>query len=258
MVGANIRTSGSSPNFQEQPCHEGWHERQTIELFKDVIPYAIPTYKPDIVLVEMGTNGCVYYDDHYAEAAPYFDSCVTLIHKLLPNAYVIVSPIPPYVDPNQQTFKTHIDTYNATIKATVLRKQGEGKRISWLDEMAWTTADLNDDVHPSMPAHYRWAGIWYRAIDALATTALLPEVKTVSQLSTPSMLVDKGIISVSLATQEPVTLSIHTLAGRLIAQSTVTPSNGRVSNVQPLNKGVVVVTISGKSFAPIRRSVIVR
>lgn len=137
--------------------HPGW----TITRIKSGIDSKgwLETYKPDIILLHIGSN-----DIRHGDAASAPGNLSVLLDDILarlPQAHVIVAQIIPFRrGPNQG----HL-SYNAAIPGIVASK---GPRVSMVDmQTILSPSDYVDGLHPNAGGYNKMAGAWERAIRAI-------------------------------------------------------------------------------------------
>jgi len=123
------------------------------------------TYKPNIVLLMIGTNDILQNID-LGNAPARLASLVDEIITDAPNALLVVSSIPPCC--NDAT----VQTYNATIPDMVKSRAQAGKHILFVDAHAAFVKDANyktdyissDGLHPSSNGYAVIGDLFYGAI----------------------------------------------------------------------------------------------
>jgi lysophospholipase L1-like esterase len=128
-----------------------------------LVEQAISKYKPNIILLMIGTN-----DMHYSLDLP---NAPTRLGKLLdqitsdaPKALLVVAKIVPANGAqNSATI-----SYNAAIPAVVQQRVAQGKNIALVDMYAalgsWSTKLFKDSEHPNDAGYALMANTWYPAI----------------------------------------------------------------------------------------------
>jgi lysophospholipase L1-like esterase len=131
-----------------------------------LVDHALATYRPNVVLLMIGTN-----DMHYALDLP---NAPTRLGKLLdqittdaPNALVVVAQIVPA----NGAQNTPTKTYNAAIPGVVSARIAQGKHLVLVDMYAaldhWSTASFKDSEHPNDAGYGLMADTWYAPLRAL-------------------------------------------------------------------------------------------
>ncbi|HZL20469.1 MAG TPA: SGNH/GDSL hydrolase family protein [Polyangia bacterium] len=124
---------------------------------------AISTYRPNVILLMIGTN-----DMHYSIDLP---NAPTRLGNLLdeitadaPNALVVVATI----IPANGAQNTPTQTYNAAIPAVVQARSAKGKHLVLVDMYAamksWSTSIYTDSEHPNDAGYTIMANTWYPAL----------------------------------------------------------------------------------------------
>ncbi|MEV6632064.1 SGNH/GDSL hydrolase family protein [Actinoplanes sp. NPDC051470] len=147
--------------------HSGWRIRQIAAEADGWMA----TYRPDIVLLHIGTNDM----RSAAEAVGAADRLSLLIGQLLaasPDVRVLVAKV---VGSNDETarrmYSKQIDAYNARIPAVVASK---GERVGLVDQTGVDGTDLLDRLHPNEFGYQKMAWTWYRALQPLLNVGGAP------------------------------------------------------------------------------------
>lgn len=132
----------------------------------------LATYRPDVVLLMVGTNDLAWWNVEGPEAsAARLGTLLDRIRQLAPKTTVIVASIPPMkgtAAPNNRSREEMGRIYNAAIRRLVEQRIGQGAPFAFADvHAALTVSDLYDDVHPTEAAHNRIADVWYEALRAI-------------------------------------------------------------------------------------------
>jgi len=132
----------------------------------------LTTYRPDVVLLMVGTNDLAWWNVEGPEAsANRLGALLDRIRQRSPQTRVIVASIPPMkgtAAPNNRSREEMGRIYNAAIRRLVEQRIGQGAPFAFADvHAALTVSDLYDDVHPTEAAHNRIADVWYEALRAV-------------------------------------------------------------------------------------------
>src|SRR4051812_22114984 len=146
--------------------HEG-HSHWTIDMITEKIDGWLATYRPDVVLLHIGTNNL--QDDAHAAAAP--GLLATLLRRIaadVPDADVFVAKVisSKLADRNVRT-----DAYNAQV-AELLAAQGP--RFHLVDQTAVGGPDLRDNLHPNAFGYRKMAYTWYHALEQVFASPASP------------------------------------------------------------------------------------
>ncbi|MGV9226886.1 GDSL-type esterase/lipase family protein [Streptomyces albogriseolus] len=133
--------------------HPGW-------LIKDIAGIAdsvLTTYRPNVVLLHIGTNDMSNNVDPGGAPAR-LGSLIDQILRYDPGVTLLVSTIVPSSFPGTAE---RIATYNAAIPGVVEARRAAGKNVWLVDMDAVTTADLADGLHPNDRGYQKMAGAFY-------------------------------------------------------------------------------------------------
>lgn len=134
--------------------HSGWR----IEQIAASIDGWLATYRPDVVLLHIGTNDMA--QNYQIDTAP--QRLGALVDQILadrPTATVLVAKIVPSLD---ATVQARINAFNAAVPAVVAAR---GARAGLVDLSVLSSADLADSLHPNDGGYARMAVRWYKALE---------------------------------------------------------------------------------------------
>ncbi len=178
FVGSLVNGPASLPD-QQHEGHSGWR----IDQIAGSIVTWLTAYRPDIVLLMIGTNDMVQ-DFDVAAAPARLSALIDQITTTTPAARIIVASIPrmggsPYIE--------RIQAYNATIPGIVSAQAGQGKSVTFVDMFAAITpSDLHTDfTHMAASGNAKMADVWYPAIRTIAGGGT-PPPPTPTPPATPS------------------------------------------------------------------------
>lgn len=173
MVGANH--SGTMQD-NESSSTEGL----LVDQVHAVANVVVPKFKPNVVLINAGTNDCIRNND-----IPNIGDRVLLllndIYKTSPKATIILSTLLVYTkDPEANK---RITDYNVQINSLVKRFQAAGWPIILADmqekDKGPVKGDfIGDEIHPTDVGYMKMANIWYAALQDASNAGYLktPEI----------------------------------------------------------------------------------
>jgi lysophospholipase L1-like esterase len=128
-----------------------------------LVDSAIATYKPNIILLMIGTND-MHYSIDLANAPTRLGQLLDQITTDAPKALLVVAKIiPAHGAQNTPTI-----AYNAAIPDVVQKRVAQGKQIVLVDMYdalkVWSTALYKDSEHPNDTGYAMMAQTWYPAI----------------------------------------------------------------------------------------------
>ncbi|WP_407896722.1 carbohydrate-binding protein, partial [Scytonema sp. NUACC26] len=158
------RSSGPDGFDKDNAGFGGWRIRD-IASNKDSngnVNVWLDKYKPDRVLMMIGTNDIIKNDD-ISNAPSRLSNLIDQITNKLPNTQLLVSSIPPISTPSNKK-QSGID-FNSSIPGIVSNKVAQGKKVTYVDVYsALTPDDLQDGVHPTKDGYGKVANVWHKAI----------------------------------------------------------------------------------------------
>jgi len=134
----------------------------------------MPEYKPDVVLLMIGTNDAI---DNYdmANAPKRLGDLIDTIYTQLPNVWIVVAqPIPSRGDGTKGDdtgLSARIKTYDDAIPAVVKARADAGKHISIVDMYTPfagnKTSLIEDQWHPNLQGYVVLGTQWYSVLKPL-------------------------------------------------------------------------------------------
>lgn len=130
------------------------------------------TYKPQIVLLLIGTNDLAWWMTESPDAtAGRVGTIIDKIKATSPDTYILVGTITPMkgvAPPNNIDRNTLVNQYNAAVRKVVADRAAKGARTSIAEtNAAVSLSDLYDEVHPNAAGHEKMAQVWYQAVKPL-------------------------------------------------------------------------------------------
>jgi lysophospholipase L1-like esterase len=155
MVGSN--RSGPAGADDDNEGHSGWRIDQVAERADEWMA----TYRPDVVLLHVGTND-MRSDEKAAGAAARLSALVDRLLAASPDVTVLVAEIVGARDDSLGGFYQHrIDAYNSRIPSIVAAR---GDRVRLVNQTGVDGTDLYDVLHPNEFGYRKMAWNWYRAL----------------------------------------------------------------------------------------------
>lgn len=138
------------------------HEGHPGALIRNLIPHIVAwvtTYRPQIILLSIGTNDVASRLDR-PHTSTQLSRLLSLIYHTSPTTVVIVAQITPLC-----RFDTYVQAYNRTIPNIVAAQVAQGAHMETVDmHQAVPMRDLKDCVHPNDDGYARMAQVWFPAI----------------------------------------------------------------------------------------------
>ena len=126
-----------------------------------LVPGLMTQYRPDIVLLMIGSNDISEAGDTPSQLRGEMKQILDRIASKLPSTTVFVSTITPLA--SDQPGSNLIAAANKEIRALVAEASRKGQHVE-LVEQKLTVSDLVDGVHPDAGGHAKLAQAWYSAI----------------------------------------------------------------------------------------------
>lgn len=158
---------GSQANgpFSIDRDHEG-HPGQSIQYLREHVIDWLDRYRPDLILLMIGTNDVLYPQrQDFAQAAYRLRALIDQVTRRLPETELLVASIPTLADPAADERAEAINSEIADMVATYAR---QGVRVHYVEIFRLLSgADLADGVHPNAEGYEKIAAAWYRAMDTV-------------------------------------------------------------------------------------------
>ncbi|KAI1820427.1 carbohydrate esterase family 3 protein [Xylaria intraflava] len=161
--GNDVNMVGSRRNgTMEDNDVEGW-PGFIIDQVHTKAKAAVPKYKPNVVLINLGTNDCTG-NISIPKAGERMTSLLNDVYKGSPNATVILSTLLVRSDERAQACVLDVNEQYKMV-ATVQRKKGARLVLVDMQPPAGpTTAELVDGTHPTDEGYAKMATIWFDGI----------------------------------------------------------------------------------------------
>ncbi|HTK10531.1 MAG TPA: SGNH/GDSL hydrolase family protein [Ktedonobacteraceae bacterium] len=162
FVGSERSGSTSFPQ-PENEGHPGWRIAQ---ISAHIVSW-LRTYRPDYVLLQIGTNDIVY-KDHLAQAPARLKALIDKITATLPGVTVLVAEITPLAPPREAL----VVSFNSAIPGIVRAEVAAGKHVRYVDIHDSLSLNdlLADKIHPDDAGYTLMANTWYQALYPLLKT----------------------------------------------------------------------------------------
>jgi lysophospholipase L1-like esterase len=157
-------------------AHEG-HGGFTIEQISDLITTndTIRTYKPDIVMLELGTNNVRSANDAGANQIPQALAALgAIVDKILASDSHLLLIVAQITPTQKDDSEARVRMYNAGIPALVQARAAAGKHIAMVDVFSrfvanpdYRTAYFGSEVHPNGAGYVVLGDAWYGAVGPL-------------------------------------------------------------------------------------------
>jgi lysophospholipase L1-like esterase len=169
--------------------HEGWNGYTITGLRQSVVPVAVPTFDPDIVLVMAGTNDLKAQTTPATpqQAANNLAGMLQEILTLAPaSARVVVATLPPQSDP---AANTRVGQFNALLPGVV---SAAGPRVSLVDV---GPVPVYDGLHPTTDGYRQIGNVFSARVIQLLTGGQPPPPGTWFGSLTPARLLDSRTVN---------------------------------------------------------------
>ncbi|MDP9817301.1 SGNH/GDSL hydrolase family protein [Spirilliplanes yamanashiensis] len=148
--------SGDLPD-RDNEGHSGWR----IDQVAAQLDGWLATYRPDVVLVHVGTNDML--QNHQAATAP--ERLGALVDRILersPGTTVLTSSLLPLRD---AAAGARVDAFNAAVADLMARKAAQGRAVRHVDlRGAVAVGDLADGIHPGDAGFARMGALFHAAL----------------------------------------------------------------------------------------------
>ncbi|KAI1372883.1 carbohydrate esterase family 3 protein [Hypoxylon crocopeplum] len=142
---------------------EGW-SGYIVDTVHDKAKVAVPKLKPNIILINAGTNDCIA-NNHLPNAGDRVTNMLNDLYKESPKATIILSTL--LLNHNPDVEK-RVEDFNSQLKIVASEFQLTGKRLVLVDmqgDNGPKLEDLNKDgTHPNDAGYKKMAQIWFDGI----------------------------------------------------------------------------------------------
>ena len=150
--------TGPASFDRENEGHPGWKIKQ---IAAKIVTWLM-TYRPQIILLHIGTND-IFKNDDPAQAPTRLSQLLSLITTTLPGVIVIVAQIIPLL--RSTRLNAEVVAYNASIPSIVQAYAAQGKRVQYVDMYHAVSASmLPDQIHPNDAGYAAMAKVWLQAL----------------------------------------------------------------------------------------------
>ena len=174
-------TKGAAAPTPEQGDNEGW-PGLTIDAVSAHALSAVPLYRPNLVLVNVGTNDCIKNISVSTAHVRMRTMLETAVWAGSPRATVVLSTL---LLNNNKGAEGEVELYNGNLAVMARELQAAGRPIV-LVEMHGAdgpqAVDLTDNVHPNDGGYAKMAAIWFRGISDARARGFLKEPEYVDWL----------------------------------------------------------------------------
>src|SRR5690606_36580846 len=157
--GADVTFVGSQRSGPAPDAHEG-RPGWTISQLAGITDAALATYRPNVVLLHIGTNDMNNNDD--PDGAPArLGALIDQIFRAAPDMTLLRSTIVPS---NLGTTQERIRRFNEAIRPEIGARWASGKHVYLVNMTSVTLTDLADFLHPDDSGYLKMAGAFYHGL----------------------------------------------------------------------------------------------
>ncbi|WP_204052336.1 SGNH/GDSL hydrolase family protein, partial [Microbispora siamensis] len=157
--GATVTFVGSQHSGPAPDAHEG-HSGWTISQIAGITDSAMATYRPNVVLLHIGTND-MNNNDNPDGAPARLGSLIDQIFRADPKVTLLVSTIVPS---NWGPTQERILRFNKAIRSEIGARWVAGKHVYMVNMNPVTLTDLADLLHPNDSGYLKMAALFYRGL----------------------------------------------------------------------------------------------
>lgn len=151
--------------------NEGWPGFVVDEVFGKANE-SVPKFKPNLVLINAGTNDCIQDLDVTATGARMRAMILGLL-SMSPRATVVLSSL---IVNKEAATEANVLNVNKQYQLVATSLRASGRRVVFADMHGPdgpVVEDLVDDTHPNDLGYRKMAAIWYRGISEASTAGFL-------------------------------------------------------------------------------------
>ncbi|KAK8091093.1 hypothetical protein PG994_000598 [Apiospora phragmitis] len=133
---------------------------------------AAPQFKPNLVLLDAGTNNCNKGGD-VPDAGASVAAMIDGIYQASPGATVVLATVLANKEADQDKCRQGINAQYQTLAADMAAKQAKFVLVDMRSPDGPTTADLSDSRHPNDAGYAKMAKVWLTGIQEAQTKGFL-------------------------------------------------------------------------------------
>jgi len=174
-AGNKVEMVGSRPHgTMRNSMVEGWPGFR-IEQVHAKAKESVPQTKPNVLLINVGTNDAVQ-NRNVSTAGERMEDLIIDLFSMSPRTTIILSTL--LVNKNQAT-ERNVQSINQQFGALVPKLQDQGRRIILVDmhslDSGPLVSDLVDDTHPNDVGYKKMAGIWFWGLNNVSDRGWLQQ-----------------------------------------------------------------------------------
>ncbi len=186
------------------------------------------TYKPNLVLLDVGINDLGNNDD-VADAPTRLASLIDQVLAAEPDATVLVAQLVVNGDP---TIESRAVTFNDALPAIVQTRASAGKHVYLVNMSALTTADLDGTLHPNDTGYQLMANAWDAAIQQVIANGWITD-PVAGSATRPNGAIYSGISGKCLDDLNG--------SGAVRTPANISDCNGSAAQQWSLNNGAIYI-----------------
>jgi lysophospholipase L1-like esterase len=156
---------------------EGW-PGFVIEQVHAKATKSVPNWKPNVILVNAGTNDCAQ-NRNVSSTGMRTESMLDDLFQMSPRTTIILSSL--IVNKNP-AIEAHVLNVNQQFSAVAQKMRANGKALVFADmhgDDGPQLSDLSDGTHPTDVGYAKMANIWYSALVAASDEGFLQQAEQV-------------------------------------------------------------------------------
>ncbi|KAK8051102.1 hypothetical protein PG993_002487 [Apiospora rasikravindrae] len=151
---------------------------------------AAPKFKPNLVLLDAGTNNC-NKGGEVPDAGQSVAAMIDDIYQSSPGATVVLATVLANKDAAQDKCRQGVNAQYQTLAADMAAKKAKFVLVDMRSPEGPTTADLHDSRHPNDAGYAKMAAVWLKGIQEAQTKGFLT-APVAAETSGPSEKHKKG------------------------------------------------------------------
>ena len=158
--------------------NEGW-PGFIIDQVHDKAKASVPQMKPNVILINAGTNDCIQNVD-VANAGKRMENMINDLYTMSPGTTIILSSL---IVNKQAATENRVGQVNPQYSALADRLRSAGKSIVFVDMHGPDgpqLADMADDTHPNDAGYEKMAKIWYKGFTEASDAKFLQRAVAVA------------------------------------------------------------------------------
>lgn len=223
-------SDSSNPALPLDSNHEGHSGFRIDQIQTDVADWLNSVEDPDVVLLLIGTNDV--WQKQLANASTRLGNLIADIAKRRPFAKIIVSNLPPRIDPTSPyNYEADQITFNNAIPAVIAQQVALGRQVTFLNmhDSVLTPFDYSSDgVHPSTGGYVKIGNAWAPKVTDVISPTGTSNPPVIARTTPQSDLTHVSVVFSKPVADDAASLPNFVLSGGLTTSAAMLDATKRI------------------------------